>query len=280
MFGLDDIGKTIELCLWSAYIKGEQPVSCIITAPPEAGKTVVLMKYSDNEGCIVLTDATAFGIMRDYGEKIKERKVRDIIIPDLIKPMSRGKDTVNTFVAFLNSIIEEGFLSSSTYAETIGLQDSNNKPIPIKCGLITTMARDILADGRHHWAHMGFISRLLLVSYEYNATTQFKIHESIAERKYHDETKVTLKLPSEDVTIALEKDEADVLAKLAAMSADFGIKDSKGKPIKAYGFRLQKNLQRLAMASALSEGRYVVDGHDIEVIVELAKYINLNYTQL
>jgi hypothetical protein len=277
VIGLENIGKVIELCLWSAHIKDEQPVSALITSLVEAGKTDLLMKYADNEGCVVLSDVTAFGIMRDYRDQIISRKLRHIIIPDLIKPMSRGKDTVHSFVAFLNGLIEEGVLNISTYAEKITVKyDSKKNPIPIKCGLITTMAKDVLLDGRHHWANMGFMSRLIPISYEYNVTTKLGIHKSIAGRQYHDEKKVKLDFPSEDVAIVLPQNLAEDLVNLAvALSVS-----TKERPEKVYGFRLQKNLQRLAMANALSEGRDTVNEHDIGVIQGLAKHINLDYTQI
>lgn len=277
MINLESIGKIIELALWSAYIKGEQPVSVLITSQVEAGKTELLLKYADNKGCLVLTDATAYGIMQDYGDKIAKKKIRHIIIPDLIKPMSRGKDTVHGFVAFLNSLIEEGVLSISTYAQTVGVQNnSNQKLTPVKCGLITTMAKDVLLDGRHHWTKVGFMSRLVPVSYEYNISTKMSIHESIAARDYHSESKVKVDFPKEDAAVTLPIELAEVLKNLA-----IGLAGSvKYNPEKVYGFRLQKNLQRLAMAHALSQGRTTVNESDVAVIKGLSKYLNLDYTQL
>jgi DNA replication initiation complex subunit (GINS family) len=49
---------------------------------------------------------------------------------------------------------------------------------------------------------------------------------------------------------------------------------------KIYGFRLQKQIQRLAMASALKNGRERVTPEDVELIQELSNYINLNYNQI
>jgi hypothetical protein len=281
MIGLEKIEKSVELAIWSAYIKGEQPVSLLITSQVEAGKTELVMQYAQNLGCVVLTDATAFGIMRDYGQAIINKEIRTIIIPDLIKPMSRGKDTVQTLVTFLNSLIEEGVCRISTYAERLGAPSSGvnlqTQPIPIKCGLITTIAQGELLDGRHHWTRIGFMSRLVPISYEYNATTQYDIHKSIAEREYRSDKAFKLTLPVKDVEVKLEQAQADELLSLSSLLT---ARMHSNKTEKVYGFRLQKNIQRLAMASALSRGKDVVEQEDINILRKIAPYINLEYMSL
>ena len=278
MIHVEKIANILELAVFSAYIKGEQPVSVLVTAPVEAGKTELVLKFSQNDGCVALTDVTAFGIMRDYGQLIINRKVRHLIIADLVKPMSRGKDTVHTLIAFLNSLVEEGVLRISTYAEKIGAPSqvigSEVQPIPVKCGLIATLAKDVLANGRHHWARIGFMSRMLPVSYNYDINTQMEIHKSIAKREYTDEELIKLNLPTEDVEIQLESSQGDELLQLTALLNSL---TSDKSAEKVYGFRLQKHLQRLAMASALKDGRDVVTQADVDYTRSLASCINLEY---
>lgn len=279
MIGTENIERLLELVVLSGHIKGEQPVSVLITAPVEAGKTELVMMHADADGCVVLTDVTAYGIMRDYKQSITDGSLKHIIIPDLIKPMSRGKDTVHTLIAFLNALLEEGVVRISTYAKRIGAPNQvgvTGPPlVPVKCGLITTMAQGVLLDGRHHWARMGFMSRLLPISYTYNASTQMAIHKSIANRDYLIEPKTGLAIPTEDVEIRLETPQADDLITLAAGLA--GMQTDNKNPEKVYGFRLQKHLQRLAMASALKDGRDIVTQADVDYVRSLAGCINLEY---
>lgn len=280
MIGVDNILNLLELVIFSGHVKGEQPVSVLLTASVEAGKTELVLKFVQNDGCVALTDATAFGIMRDYGEAIKNGGIRHIIIPDLIKPMSRGKDTVHTLIAFLNSLIEEGVYRVSTYAEKIGapLQGTVGvQPIPVNCGLITTLARGILLDGRRYWSQMGFMSRLLPISYDYGANTQLQIQKSIASRQYLSEQPIRLKLPTVDMEVKLQQPEANDLAMLSQGLTAIVTKNS---PERVYGFRLQKHLQRLTMASALKNGRDFVTKNDVDYINSLAGCINLEYYPL
>ncbi len=288
----------IELAIYSAYIKGEQPVSVLITASPEAGKTNLVLKFSHNKGCLELGDATAYGIIKYYGKKICTREIRHLIIPDLVKPMSRQKETVHNLIAFFNSLIEEGIVRTATYAEHLEVkpgedddeeekdncekkdsEDDNNEvdrqAIAVKCGLIATLAKEMMLDGRHHWTRMGFMSRMIVVSYDYDIITQVLIHDAIAERRYLSDEKITLNLPEEDVEIKLNKQKAMEISKLATQLVAL---DKSGKnPEKAYGFRLQKNLQRLAMANALKNDRDTVNQEDIERIHKLSRFMNLNY---
>jgi hypothetical protein len=279
MIGINTILGLLELVVFTGHIRGEQPVSALVTAPPEAGKTSMVMKFVPNDGLVVLTDCTAFGIMRDYGQSIIQGRVKHLVIPDLIRPMSRGKDTVHSLVAFLNALIEEGVVSISTYAEHVGVQNQGNSAqVPVRCGLITTMAQGVLLDGRHHWARMGFMSRLLPISYTYNASTQLDIHRSIANRDYLSDTPIHLNLPTEDVEIRLHSPQTDELITLA--SGLNSIITSTNNPERVYGFRLQKHLQRLAMASALKHGRDIVSQDDVDYLRSLSGCINLEYYPL
>lgn len=281
MIGIDTILGLLELVVLTGHIRGEQPVSALVTAPPEAGKTTMVMKFVPNEGLVVLTDCTAYGIMRDYRESITRGRVKHLVIPDLVRPMSRGRDTVHSLTAFLNALIEEGVVSISTYAEHVGVQGQGNAlqaQIPVRCGLITTMAQGILLDGRHHWARMGFMSRLLPISYTYNASTQLDIHRAIADREYLTDTPMRLDLPTEDVEIRLQSPQTDGLITLA--SGLNSIIASTDNPERVYGFRLQRNLQRLAMASALKHGRETVNQEDVDYLRSLSGCINLEYYPL
>jgi len=268
MIKVDNIVNLLELVVFSAHIKEERPVSVLLTAPVEAGKTELVLKFTQNDGCVALTDATAFGIMRDYRQAIVNKEIRHIIIPDLIKPMSRGKDTVHSLVAFFNSLLEEGVIATSTYAEKIV------PSTPVKCGLITTLAKGVLLDGRHHWSQMGFMSRMLPISYDYEISTQLQIHKSIADRQYLSEAPMKLNMPTGDVDVKLQHPEADDLTMLSQGLSSLATKNS---PDKVYGFRLQKHLQRLAMASALKNSRDIVNQSDVDYIRSLSGCINLEY---
>ena len=101
MIATKDLERIIQLALYSAYVKDERPVSILISSRVESGKTEILRKSSHLDGILYIADATAYGIQKEYLDQIATGKIRTIVIPDLITPLSRSSDTVETFIAFL-----------------------------------------------------------------------------------------------------------------------------------------------------------------------------------
>ena len=53
-----------------------------------------------------------------------------------------------------------------------------------------------------------------------------------------------------------------------------------GKQSGAYGFRMQKNLQRLAKANALANDRTYVIENDIKKVIHLSNWINYDFNNI
>jgi len=66
MINLQDLEKLIEVTLFTGWIKDERPVSLLIVADPESGKTELVKKTKRVKGVLYLTDATAYGIITKY----------------------------------------------------------------------------------------------------------------------------------------------------------------------------------------------------------------------
>jgi hypothetical protein len=260
---LDPLVDIVKLTILTAYLKDEKPNSLIVIAKPESGKTEVMKRFRINKNVAYLSDVTAFGIQRDYLSKIEAGEVRHIIIPDLLKPLSRKESTVNSFVTLMNSLIEEGFAAASTYA-TSGLLSFQK---PVRCGLITAITGDEFRDQRHNWEKKGFLSRTIPFSYSYGIGTINKIFASIIELEYVKEHDVRLEIPKEDASIKLPKKFAQtILPSTTAVAQAY----------KIYGFRLQKQFQALLQASALERKRRTVNNSDVQRILRLMQWVNFN----
>ena len=70
----------------------------------------------ENKGVVYLTDCTAYGITRDILPNIVSGEIKTIMIPDLITPLLKQTKTRQSFIAFLNSLIEEGVAKITTYS--------------------------------------------------------------------------------------------------------------------------------------------------------------------
>ena len=117
---------------------------------------------------------------------------------------------------------------------------------------------------------MGFISRMLPISYSVSQVAQIKISQqissdTIAAFKTRD---IILDLPSEPVVVEQDPQLNNCLVPYSMTFAD---KD------KILPFRRQKHLQVLMMANALKSGRSRVEREDFNKVVSMMPYINLDY---
>jgi hypothetical protein len=260
---LDAIVDILKLVILSAYVRSvTKPVSLLIIAKPESGKTDVMKKFAVNKNIAYLSDVTAYGIQRDYLNAIENREVRHIMIPDLLKPLSRKESTVNTFITLMNSLIEEGIAAVSTYA-TPRLVYSE----PVKCGLITAIASDEFHDHRHKWKRLGFLSRTIPFSYSYGIPTVNKVFQYIIGLDYLKEHDIHLEIPERDKDIKLPREYAQAILPSTASIA---------QAEEMYGFRLQKQFQALLQASALDHRRKSVNKSDVGRILRLMNWVNFD----
>lgn len=258
MIGLEAVEEIIQYGLFSAYVQDERPLSIMIISQVESGKTEAVNQFIWNKGILVMTDCTYWGIINRYKEQLIAGEIKHIIIPDMIVPISRSKDTVNSLIAFLNALTEEGVTEIVNYAFPEGL----NLPHPIRCGIITTIARPDFDKWQNRWAAVGFISRFLPVCYNYSEATRDKVFESLIFRK-EAAKEIKLDFPDKSEYIFLPPGIATLVTQYSK---------AIGVAIATYGFRAQKQLQTLMMARALAKGRDTVQREDFDAIVELSNY--------
>jgi hypothetical protein len=258
---LEPLADILILTLYTAYIQNiPKPNSLLIIARPESGKTEMLKKFTINKNIAYISDLTAFGLERDYLPKIEAGEIRHIMIPDLLKPLSRKESTVNTLITSLNALIEEGLASTSTYATRRVVEKH------VKCGIITAITGEELEDQRHHWSRLGFLSRVIPFSYSYGLNSVKKVFDSVLGLDYLKEQDIELKhVPKQDRKITLPIRYAkDILPATTTIA----------KAQHTYGFRLQKQFQALLQASALEKGRNKVNAKDVERVLSLMNWVN------
>ena len=75
MIGTEVLDKILISALYTAYIADEKPLSLMVTAKVESGKTELMSRFKDNDKIKFLTDATAFSIWRDLSGEIESGEV-------------------------------------------------------------------------------------------------------------------------------------------------------------------------------------------------------------
>jgi hypothetical protein len=256
---VEPLKKIIECALISTYIKNEKPISLLIVAKAESGKTSTMKLYRENKGIVYVTDCTAYGITRDILPKMVSKEIRTLMIPDLLTPLSKSAKTRATLVAFLNNLIEEGIVKITTYAM---IWDKD-----VKANTITAITNQALEDGRHEWAKMGFLSRFIIFSYSYSLSTVMEILNHYSKHGLNSDN-VKVQLPKKEVDIELSKEIADALNPIAMRI---------GEQFELYGIRAKINFRSLLKSLAYRNGKKAVSDAEFKEFLELADYMNFDY---
>lgn len=274
MIGLEILDKLIYYVLQSARLKDEKPLSLIILAKAESGKTQSIFANTLNcPQALVQTDATAYGIIKasDNLKKFENGTLTHIVIPDLTDCICRKPSAVNMLMSFLNAFIEEGVIDISTFA--IKLRETEKKKVKTIGGLITSITPEVLYDDRRKWLQqwkgIGFMSRPIWFSYKYDAIKIDDIRDAIAKGKNKTELKSAkiVRVNKIKEYIELPLDIANLIKVHAAgMTSEFS----------PYGFRMQINLNTLIKSMALCNNRNIVTMEDYSELCKMLPYFNLN----
>lgn len=181
------------------------------------------------------------------------------MIPDLITPLSKQNKTRQSYVAFLNSLIEEGVAKITTYS-TVWNRDA-------KANLITAVTDEELNDARHSWGKMGFLSRFIVFTYSYGISTMTEILENYSANGLNCE-KSEIKLPNLEISIELPKGIADQLNPIATRV---------GEQFHLYGFRAKTNFRSLLKCLAYRNKRKTVTEKEFQEFLKLADNMNFDY---
>lgn len=264
-----------ETLLWSGWIKNTRPVSCIFVALPEHFKTGLLLPYKYTKGVMWVSDVTVRGLVDKIVEFTKTKKeLNHIVVPDFLNALSRQMSTVRHTLQFLNSVIYEGTAPIKTHYTDFGIE--------VNCGLITAITTAKFFEKKKLWENIGFISRVIPVSYKYSYATRMEIANGIAkvivDDKMVDIKYKKIKFPKKKQSIKINLDFANELKNLAMfLPKNYYFK----KKVEAViGFRLIESLTTLAKAHALKNKRREVIRDDVEKIKKYANFINFRFTEI
>lgn len=263
---MEELRNLLRYVLYTGHLKREKPVSLLIIAKTESGKTACIDMFSrESEGVVYMNDATPYGIVKElYRIQGAGREVNHIVIPDLLNPLSKTRASVQGFIHFFNSAMEEGV----TKIETASIQ--YNIPT-IQCGLVTAITKEAFNRRRRYWSDVGFLRRMLPFTYRYPIDMAIEILDGIFEGNHLEIDKGKLVFPKEKVEIKLSSD-------LAKKMYPYTSKLAQAEDV--YGFTFQKHFQRLLKGVALSKGKSVVDIEDVRDLQKSAKYMNLEFNEM
>lgn len=265
------------MSLISGYIKDEYaPLSIILIAEPECAKTSMLLKFNCPH-TIETADLSSKPITDFVVPLLAKDELHHIIIPDMIKLLSHRETTVNSTIAFLNALMEEGIKQNLFFGQTFEFKTRK------KCGLLTAVTFDFYYKMYRKWREIGFTSRFLPISYKYSKDTVSMIHDAIENNEiFIDQLKIKkvrkqkIGIPKEHGawlnikanTIAEQQSNETIVIRVRGGK-------QKRQSLNVYGFRLHKQLRKLVRSIALSDKKNTVTWEHIKELDGLIDYIRM-----
>jgi hypothetical protein len=283
MIGVSKIETILKLAIWSGALKGERPLSIMLIAAVGCGKSSLLKKTEQRGrvkkilmgrgiraremevrqvvGSVLYTNNTTPHILCNrYGHLLKSGQIKHIAIPDFLNILNLPRNTYAYTLNFYNSLIEEGILSFES-RDTQFVSE-----VPVTIGLLTAVAKQDFDRRYNDWSNIGFLSRVLPVSFTYDGNTAKAIRESIKHKEYlKDIEGFNIQLPASPQDVTIPAKLADEIEQIALQIRDVN------DPLAA---RPQKQLQILCMARALTRGATVVEEADVKMLRDYKKYFN------
>ena len=270
MIGMTPIIRLVELAIWSTCLAGERnPVSILLVAKPESGKSEVISMFRDNRNTITVTNFTAYGLVMQIFPKMQDNIGSTLLlIPDFINLLSYNSSTVASLTQTLKSFMEEGVVGIHTKNVNIDFDR------PITGGVITSITPGEFKGVRRSWTRSGVLSRFIILSYQHHNGTQIQIMDMLEEHVAKlRQSRPKLLLPERPVVV-----EADgrLLRPIRSLVSKYARKMEMVDEM--YGYRMQLHFQRLVAAHALTEGRDTVTKIDVDSVCTLLEmYANLDF---
>ena len=189
------------------------------------------------------------------------------ITGDFIRILAHPHETRQQTLTFLAGLIEDGIGKMAVGPKFYAVKAA------YKCGLITALPREVFQDERHGWNKMGLLSRLLPISFDYTPETARAVMLSICQEEYHQYKPTHVDFPAGQCDITLPPE-------LSRQLVPYSERLAKSEAADRYGYRNQKQLQRLLKASCIERGNNVVDEEDLHRVIRLSRFLNLKFTKV
>lgn len=242
MLGVEMLREFVASVILTGRLKNYDPVSALLVAAPESGKTSIIVERS-TKNVWPLTDVTGRGLI----DICKNRpEISHLALLDLVTIMSHKKSVNSYTFGILNSMTEEG-IRSIALPGTIETFDHGRRAI---LGAITA---DLSEDKRRWWHKQGFTSRMLPFCYTYSDQLVIKIKGRIEKGKEKEPSKLeSLRVPEVAIFVACNEKYAREIRHFSDLAAakmqEIGIRRLKQFLGIASGHALLRNWKNAKIA--------------------------------
>jgi hypothetical protein len=278
--GLKPLKQFCKYTLYTGYVENSlRPVSGLIIASPERGKTTEATRY-EGKGIAIIQDLTSFGIDRYLTELNTEDKdiLHHIVIPDLEKIASRNRFVREELLAKMRILMEEGLKEICTGKDRIHFAT------PIKIAFLMCTTPSDLGDKRSVYRSLSFQSRCIPFTFDVSDHLKDEIlrfvqkenHITNNKKIFERRKKCKVSLPE----IIAEKLD-DPAKKLAREIEKFSKKDYISKKDgNLIGVRIKENFMTLLKAIALYHKCMTVEEKHYQELMEIYRWMNFSFNKI
>lgn len=259
LLGANLLRELTETVILSGKVINTSPISLLLIAPPESGKTSVVLDRPC-KAAFPLCDVTGRGLMQLC--KLSP-EITHFIINDLVTVMAH-KPTVNRYtLSIINAMTEEG-IAAVAFPGTIETFAHGKRAI-IAC-LTCTLAK----DQRSWWNRSGLSSRMFPFCFDHSAALTIRIRQAINSDR-HDKISEEFLLPEKAADVLIPKNLIEPISRIA---------EAKAQEFSEKGYRRLKQYRTLAKAHALwrSPKARLVTNADVNFLLTVSAYVS--YTKV
>jgi len=270
-FGVEDLEEHIRNVLTTDFVKKTTPVSTLIVAPPERDKSNSVIKFK-GKTVLTLNDLTAWGLMKEIEKHTVNGKCElgHLIIPDLTRLTARSRSVRKELVTTLQILMAEGMKGIHTYNIDVNFKD------PLKLGVIACITRRDLNDQRTVWSKIGFLSRFIPFSFDYDEQMKINILNFI--NSDGSLKKETIRVKKRRVRNVVIPEDIQQRLQHDARRMAFNIEEFCGTLLKdrTFGARALHQLSAYIKAIALRNNETTVNDNHYPLFTRYFHYFNYN----
>lgn len=279
--GIESLRDFVKYIIYTGFVANcPYPVSGLIIAPPEHGKSTEVEKF-ECLGVIQIDKSTAYGLA-DLIQNLTKKELEiyhHFVILDLENYASAMREVKEQFLALVRQTTQEGIKSYHTARIDLNLEERK------AFGFIMCTTPEDLGDKRSVFRSLSFLSRPLPFTYRYSHNLRRKILSFIAEEEHNAPERYVIKR-EERAEVRLAKKYSDELNTLALILAK-RIEKVASHPKTVFegdnelcGIRAKENLMTFLKAIALYHGRTVVNDKDFEELKRLYRFMNFGFRNI
>jgi hypothetical protein len=257
LIGVDKLREFVQSLILTGRLKNACPVSAMIIAEPERGKTSIVVE-KQCEGIMLMTDITGKGLQ--FLCQMNPRTTH-FVINDMGIIGGHSAKTQNYFYSMLMAMTEEGI-------RAIASPDGVETTAAGRRGFIGCITTSQATDKRHSWHKRGLARRIVPFHFDYSEDLILKIKAKIDKDKAATFDSIeTFKIPEASIDVLI----SDKLSSSIRMIAD-----GRSKKLGQLGISLLKNYRTLAKGHALMRTwkNPQVTETDVEFLKRIDPYVD------